>query len=418
MSVKSIAKNSVIYIFFEALNKVLPFILLPILTYYLAPADLGLVAEFVSLIGILAVFTGLTVHGAVNVAYFKLDRQAISSYIFNAIVILVGSTCIVLMVSVFGASIFQQYFHLPVNWLYVAVVVAALKFVTTINLVLWQAEKKPLQYGAYQSLQITLNFLLTILFVVIMGLGWEGRVTGHVMAVGFFAIISIVVLARRGFLNVSFNVEQIKDALKFGVPLIPHQLSAWVFFGFNILLISTMLGKESAGIFNISMQLAMVMYLITESANRSLQPYLYEKLGNIDESGKKRIVKYTYLGFLLAAIVGVFVWMGSVIIIEYVIDDRYHEAAQYIFLLVISHVVNGFYFFVSNYIFYEKKTHYLSLLTFLAAIVHLIAAYSLIKPLGLKGVALASVISSTFYFISVWWLSVKVFPLPWFRWHK
>ena len=46
-------KSSIIYVFANIINASVPFIILPILTYYLSPSDYGILTIFVSIIAIL-----------------------------------------------------------------------------------------------------------------------------------------------------------------------------------------------------------------------------------------------------------------------------------------------------------------------------------------------------------------------------
>lgn len=414
MSKVAILKNGIIYIVFEALNKSLPFLLLPILTHYLTPGGLGLIAEFVSLTGIFAAFTGLSVHGAVNVAYFKLNAKEMPVYVFNVFLILLLSTIFVLLVAVAGSSIYDENYNLPTKWLYLAVVLSATQFVTTINLVLWQSEKKAINYSLYQSLQTILKFSLIILFVVLLGVGWEGQIYGSAIAMLFFALISLFVLYRREYLRPIINIEYIKDALKFGVPLIPHQLAAWVFMGFNILLISSYLSKEEAGIFSVAIQFALIMYVLTQAANRAIQPFLYDKLKNINEDDKRVIVRFTYLGFVITIVVGLCLWGFSMFIIDIFVDEHFHKAKKYLFFLIMAGVLDGFYLLVVNYIFYVKKTQHLAAITLISAVIHIATALVLIDIIGMMGVALASVISGVSYFVLTWMLSARVYHMSWF----
>ena len=280
MSAKEISVNAFVYTGFEALNKSLPFILVPILTHYLSTAELGLVAEFTAILGVLSVLTGLSVHGAVSVAFFKLDEGEISSYIFNVLLILLVSTVLVLLLAALFSHIYLSNGNLPIYWIYIIVLASSLQFVTNINLVLWQAERRALAYGTYQFLQSLLNFTLSVFLVAVVLMGWQGRLLGQVSAVFIFAMLSLIVLYKRGYLKISFSTVYLKDALKFGVPLIPHGLSSWIFIGFNIVLISTVLGKEEAGIFSVAVQFAMIMTVIAQASSRAIQPILYQKLAN------------------------------------------------------------------------------------------------------------------------------------------
>lgn len=102
-----IVKNSVIFISFELINKAVPFLLLPILTRYLTPEDYGIIASFIAMVSFLAVFIGLSGHGAVDANFFRLKKNKLGIYIANVLMILLLTTFLSL-ISVFVFSDFIE----------------------------------------------------------------------------------------------------------------------------------------------------------------------------------------------------------------------------------------------------------------------------------------------------------------------
>jgi len=412
---KLIIKNGIIYVGFEVLNKSLPFILLPILTHYISPTGFGLIANFNALYGVLAVLVGLSIHGAVNVAYVKYGKSEISAYVFNSFIILTASLFVILFVSFIFSNTYKQFSNLPIYWLYIGVFSAAMQFVTSINLVLWQAEKRALNYGAYQLLQTLFNFSLSVWLVIIVTMGWEGRLYAQNISVICFAVISLIIIYKRNYLSANVNTKYIIDALKYGVPLIPHSLSGWIFMGFNILLITAVLGEDKAGIYSVAMQFALMMNIIVNALNRAIQPFFYERLKDIDNVKKATLVKYVYLGFITMIIIGILVTLLTSVIIRFFVDDLYHNANTYLPYLIFSAVFNGFYLLVVKFIFYINKTYHITIATFISAVSHIVISILLINIIGLLGVAIATLISSLISFIVTWYISSRVFPMPWLR---
>lgn len=76
------------------------------------------------------------------------------------------------------------------------------------------------------------------------------------------------------------------------------------------------------------------------------------------------------------------------------------------------------YSMVVNYVLNTKKTVYLSYVTFTVSIIHVVVSYFLILYNGILGAAQATLITSFITFISVWWLSQKLYPMPWFNFKK
>ena len=80
--------NAAIYLGANILNAGIPFLLLPILTRVLTPADYGTVAMFGIVLSVLGAFTGLSVHGAIGVRYFQLGKKELSEYVGTCVGIL------------------------------------------------------------------------------------------------------------------------------------------------------------------------------------------------------------------------------------------------------------------------------------------------------------------------------------------
>lgn len=413
MSINKITANSVTYVGFEVLNKSLPFILIPILTHYITPNDMGLIAEFIALLGFLYVAVGLSVHGAINIAFFHLEKTDLAVYVFNAMLVMITSLIVCFFLTWFFSDFIHNLSSIPLKWLYVCELIAALQFINIMNLTLWQAEKKATAFGCYQLLQTSLNFFLTIYFVVWLTLGWEGRLYAQIISIIAVSIISVYLLIHRGYIKVKINILYIKDTLTFGVPLIPHALSGWLFMGFNIMLITKYLGTDLAGIFSISMQFSLIMNIIYQSANRAISPFLFERLKTISENGKIQLIKYTFIGFAIILLFTVTGFITSTIMISLFVGEHFQQAKEYLPYLFIYSMFNGFYLLVANYIFFAKKTFLLALVTCPTAAIHVIVSSSIVEHYGCTGVAISLMVSAIIMFTLVWWISNIVFPMPW-----
>jgi len=71
------------------------------------------------------------------------------------------------------------------------------------------------------------------------------------------------------------------------------------------------------------------------------------------------------------------------------------------------------YYMIANYIFYSKATHLLAAVTLSTAVLNIVLNYYLIKLNGAIGAAQASTLSLCAGFLLTWFLSSRVFPMPW-----
>lgn len=409
-------KNSIIYVFAESINKLIPFILLPILTIYLTPESYGIIFTYNAYVAVLAVFIHLSLSGAVNVNFHQLSKENLKIYITNTLLILFFFTfCIFIFIFNFQEYL-QQQINLTFFWINIAVLNVFFQFFTIINLVLWQAEQNAKKYALYQFSFTILSTTFILICVAYLKLGWEGYLIGQLVSILIFSLLSIWLIFKRGYLNFQINFIYIKDALKFGIPLIPHSLSGWFKTGVDRFFLTSLLGSTATGIYALGYHLGMIVGIMTVAFNQAFSQYLYKKLANITGKDKIKLVKYTYLYFVLVLLLASLISYLSPWFIVNFINQRYLDSIEIIPWIAFGYVFQGMYFMVVNYIFFVKQTAALSFVTFTTGILHVILSYVFIKFYGIQGAAYATTLSFFITFILVWMLSNRVYPMPWFFW--
>ncbi len=409
-------KNTFIYTILQLVNSGIPFLLLPVLTRYLSPEDYGMIATYNTLVGVLSIFVGLSMSGAVGVSFFHLKQEELKKYIGNVFNILLLSVSSVTIVVMLIEPYLIEKLKLPVLWLYIAILVVWMQMITSINLTLWRSQHKAKPFALYSVVQTLLNISLSLVLIIVLHYGWEGRVTGSASAVIVFGLLSIVFIFKRGYAVVNYSIGYMKDALKFGITLVPHQLALWMRTGVNILLITAIEGVSQTGLYNVGFQFGMIVGVLSFAFNNAYAPYLYEKLKNITPEVQKNLVKFTYMYFAGLIVFAILLSTFFVWLIPYFLGDSFHGASEYVYWISLAYAFQGMYHMVVNYIFYAKKNHFLSMVTVSTSIFHVVLSYLLIKHFGAIGAAYALTVSFFLTFILVWRISAKVVEMPWKIW--
>src|SRR5690606_20758818 len=110
--------------------------------------------------------------------------------------------------------------QLPTEWLLGAVLVASAQVLISVRLTLWQVRGCAVRYGAFQLSQSTLNACVSVLAVVALGMAWHGRLLGQATAAISFGCLAIWWM--RSDIIRPARAAHVKDALRYGIPLIPH----------------------------------------------------------------------------------------------------------------------------------------------------------------------------------------------------
>jgi O-antigen/teichoic acid export membrane protein len=397
----------------NALNAAVPFLLIPVMTRVLSPTDYGIIAMFGVVLSVAGAFTGLSVHGAVGVRYFQFERRRLPVYVGACLAILAVSTAVALIVVAAARPWLERLTHIPGDWLLVAVLVSGAQFVVNIRLSLWQVQGRALRYGVLQVSQSLVNACLSLVLILGLGMAWEGRTVGQAAAIGSAMIAALISLLLAKEVARGWKTDDVRDALRFGVPLIPHILGGVLIATADRFMIANMLDLAEAGIYMVALQIGMILGLFTESFNKAYAPWLMAALANPESATTRKIVRGTYLYFVGMALASVALGLAAPALLSVLVGEEFRGSAGAVIYVAMGFAFGGMYYMVANYIFFANKTSYLAAVTFVTGSFHVIATWYLIKSNGTLGAAQAFMMSQAVMFLGTWWLAHRAHPMPW-----
>lgn len=410
---KKFLGSAAIYAIANIVNASIPFLMLPVLTRLLSPTDYGLVAMFATTITVLGAFTGLNVHGAISIRYFQQDKFHLPSYIKTSLGVLAVSTALIVFLLWLGAAPLESLTHLPKEWLLLATLVSGTQFIIQIQLAVWQAENKPLQYGTLKITQSLIDASLSLYLILLAGYFWEGRTGGQALAVGLFALISLVTLYRGGWLKGKLNSGHAENLLRFGLPLVPHTIGGLLIALMDRYIVSNVLGLADAGVYMAGLQLGMAMGLVADAFVKAFGPWLNKQLTLNTIEAEKRIVGAVYLSFFLFAILGYVIYAATLLVFDLALSQNYAKAKVVLPFFIAGNVFLGMYYAIVGLIFFSSQTYRISKITLAIGIFSVPCTYFLLKSWGIAGAAASYAISQFLIFVLAWRESTKVFSLPW-----
>lgn len=417
----SFVSGAGIYLVSNILNAIIPFILLPILTRYLNPSEYGEVAMFQTLLSALGAFTGAVFVGAAERKYYdaNLDHEALAEFIGSCIqLILIFSILVFTILFIFQNQL-SKWLSLKPSYIMFAVITAACSAIISIRLSQWQVQKLAIKFGILQIFQSLLNMLLSLLFVVVMLRGAQGRINAQIITALIFLLISLFLLNKDKLLKIFvWRKDYIREALKFGVPLMPHIAGGFLLATVDRFVINKEIGLSEAGIYMVAVQLTTAIGIIFDAINKAYVPWLFEKLTADNLQQKQKIVKLTYVWFSLIIIGVILAFLIGPSIVVFIAGEQYTEAGKVVGWLALGQGFQGMYLMVTNYIFYSKRTGLLSFASISSGILNLVLLIMLIRVFGLEGAAIAFASSMGIRFLLTWWIANKRHPMPWLSFNK
>ena len=414
---KGLVSQSIIYLIANLLNAAIPFALLPVLTRVLSPSEYGEIAMFQTSIAALGAFIGLSVQGAaLRKFYDKGQNENLAEFIGTCVQILLITAVITCVMIFVFSGVLQDYTSIAFSWLIFVVVVCVSDFLVQIRLTQWQVRGKAVNFGLLQLARTLSNLVLSLVFVLVMLKGADGRILGVTLTAVLFGLIAILSLRYDNLIKFfQFRSDYYKEALSFGIPLIPHVSGAFLISSADRFFINAVTGMESAGLYMVAVQLAMGVAIVFDSFNRAYAPWLYGKLSTPEPAGHAKIVRFTYIYFALLLLLIPLAFLIGPYVLIFIAGERYAAAAEVIGLLVTGQIFGGMYLMVTNYVFYSKRVGYLSLITISSGLLNLFLLSLLLPKIGLTGAALAFAISMFIQFILTWFLAAKRHPMPWLK---
>lgn len=401
------------YGFFSMVNNAIPFFLLPVLTRYLTPEEYGYVSLFVILLSLAVPVVGVNFSGAYSRAYFATNRFESPAY-FGTIVLatVVLGILFTALVGVLRTPL-ALLFSFPASWLWLVPIAASAKCINDIILVHWQVRKKPIQFGMFINFRTITQAAMSILLVMVINLNWKGQVYSMVFAPLISAPIGLLIMTLNSSIQFSFNKDYLKHAFLFGLPLIPHTLAGFLNSSINRIFISKMISVAEAGLYTVGFQVGAVILLFAIAFNQAYMPWLFERLNKKSPILNIRIVKITYIYFILILFFSLLFALFAPWLLSFFIGKSFQAANLYVIWIALGFAFTGMYFMVVNYLFYVEKTYYLSIITVIMTLINILLNYFFIKSRGSIGAAQATTIVSFFTFIIVWYVSSKVYKMPW-----
>ena len=396
-----------------AIVGVTPFLLLPILTTVLTPAQFGEVTSFLVLTALLANLAGLSAHGFVSVRFFKSTTAIFRTLVSSSIAIMGATHVVALLMVAVLFPVLANVLGLPQGYALLAVLAAFFLNSNLVFLAIFQSSAQPMLYLRARLVQGIFELALCIGLIYLVAADPSSRIYSYMVAMAASALVGLYYCMRSGLVGSGVNRRSMRNLIVFGVPMLPHIVSGTAITYMDRLVVSSQLGTESLGIYMVAMQIGMGMIALIEPLNKALAPWLFERLSNGEPEVRHMIVRRTYQLYAALAIIGVLVASVAHVFFYSLVGEGFSAARSLIPMMVGGYVLQGMYYSVVNYVFYAERTGRLSLVTGSTAALGCAISYTLTSAFGLQGAAASFLVNNALMFLLVWAVAAQAVPMPW-----
>lgn len=396
------------------LNAAIPFLLLPVLTRYLSTSEYGTLSLIQIIITLCFPLMMLNSQSLIVIDKATLNIEQHKN--LTAVIILISLLVFVAIISILIplTSYLSDYLGVTSYTLYSIPLILLFQVLPNTLTLYFQANKKPVDYGKVKLLLSALNMLLSIIFVALIELSWQGRLLGIMTAYMIITLFCSIYIYRQDFFRNITIQPYLKNAARYGVPLMPHTIAGILLSMADKFLITGLLGKQYLGIYSVGFQIGMAVSILMSSINQAWAPHMYGTLNNLtDNITKKKLIKKIYKLMMSMLLITLLYITFVPLVFKIFIDEKFAQAIIYAQIIGCAFMFQGWYFLMANFIFYNKQSSLLSLNTLSALTISVILNFLLIPRHGLLGASVSMLIVYFYLFISVWALTTRHNKMPW-----
>lgn len=419
-SLLRLGKNTTIYTVSILATRAASFLLLPLYTRYLTPADYGVLQLLEMTVDIAAILLTAGMTAGLQVFYFKApegrDRNAVVSTAFflDVAVSVVASTAMIV------SSVLLWKFVLRESGTPFMVRLAGLNFTLSmlsgIPLAFMRIRQESSLVVAASLGRFALQVSFNIALVVGMQMGPVGILWSTFIANLLIGSILSVWLIRE--VGTTMVQSVVRNLIRFGIPTqITFAGSFIMTFGDRFFLQASH-GVTTVGLYGIAYQFGFLLgYVASEPFVQAWTPQMF-LLGKFSEA--ERNARYNQGLFFLSVILisgAVCLAVATPGLLRVMTTPAFFSASDVVPIILLAYVLQSFTYVMKFGTDYAEKPGRFTLATWISVVVTLIAYATLIPRWGAAGAAWATVVGFAVRFFLTYRWSQQVFPIA-YEWGR
>lgn len=391
---RGLARETAVYGLSTVLGRLIGFLLTPLFSYLLVPADNGVVQSVYSLIAFLTVVYGL----GLDAAYLRLGRREGEGDPAAFTAALAGIAAAALLLSGaahLAAGPIAAALGLPPDAAFVVRCAAWILAVDALALMPYaelRGSHRAATYAAVKLAGIALNLVLALVFVRGMGLGVRGVFLANLVASCAALAMLAPVLASR---FARPDAARLREMAAFGLPLVIAGFGSMIVSVADRPLVAALAGLSAAGVYGTCYKLGIAMMLLVGMFDQAWKPFILERAGRPDADALiARVLTYFAAvacgAFLAVAFFAEPLATTPLFAGRALLHPAYWEGLPVVPVVTLGYLFNGLYFVMLAPLMLDKRTGAVSAAAWAGAAVNLAANLVLIPRWGFMGAAWAT----------------------------
>lgn len=408
---RALATNLAFYGLGDVATSIASFLLLPLYVRFLSPTDYGAIGLLLSV----EVVAKIVFRWGIDAAFMRLyfdcdtdaDRQRLASTLFWFLAAANGLILALVLAAVpwIAAQLGLGGYEWPLRLVLVNTFVIGFYFFP-FHVLRIAGESR--RFAMLTTTRSVATLLARLALIVGAGLGVLGFVLADVIVSAVFTLLLLRWFAP--LIRPVFSRTLLREALRFGLPRLPHGVAQQVIAFGDRYLLGLFAGLREVGLYSIGASFGLGMKLFLSAFEYAWAPFYFQTMKEPDARTTFRLV--TTYGFAVLVLLEAGLAAVAYDIVRLMTTPEFYEAARVIPWIGLGVVFQGVYLLTSIGLNITKQTQYYPVATGTAAVASVAGNLLLVPRYGAAGAAWANAGAYAVLAGTAFALSQRVYPVP------
>ena len=394
-----VLENSFFYMFSSLLVKAIGFFLLPVYTYFLTPEDYGITNLVNGFNSVATFIVAFSLYQAVMRFYvdYKNDREKLKRFYGSVTCFVFLSSLVFLLVSIAVNELIVSLFFEGVDFfpvVLIALVTLCFLSVHSVHQSMLQGMQKGKKLTLINIVVFLIQVALNLVMIGVLRMGAVGVLLAALIVNVGYMVFMLIDVRRNDLMEFCLDKRLLKEALKYSIPIMPHNLSTHIASFASRIFINREGSLGAVGLYGVAMQFGALVDIVQVSVNKAFAPWFYDVMNRRDKEAKEEILEMSRLLLILYSLVYLVIGLFSQEVVILMTNENYTLAWTAIPILVVGYSIKSIYYFYVNILFFHKEAaRRIFIATVSGSLADILFAAILVPLAGMYGAAIAFLIA-------------------------
>jgi O-antigen/teichoic acid export membrane protein len=408
----SLARSSLIYGLGNYGVKLVGFLLIPVYTRYLVPADYGVMALVSAFGQALFIFLNLGQSTALFRFYYEDDtaegrERVIAGSLWIALVVSTPITLFALLLATPTASLLLGDSSLA-GLVAIGILTVACRQLLRLPFAVLRADERDTRYATWSVMRTALSAGLAIVLVVGLKMGVWGVLVSQLLAEAICCVILVPPIARS--LHVGWVGKEMREQLTFGLALVPGAMAGFTLDLSNRFFLKHYGDLSEVGLYSLGHRLGEIIFFVSAAIQLAWPQFVFSNRKAPNAPEMFSYVTTYYLTGMLFLVLGLSAVAPE--LVHLMAAPEYQAAAAVVPIVALTGLCEGFRYVVTVGIAFQKRPIIRSGAMGVAAVVNVVLNILLIPRHGMVGAAWAMLAGFVTMIAIEFVVSRRFYPIP------